>query len=94
MFDKFETKATLNKKLFDLLKKAEEEADPKGTSLWRDTVKEAMEVANTLDYDFIFDLLWEIANLHGSGPALRLNTCALLRVVRHEVKNLKPVNPV
>ena len=85
----FETKANLNGKLWQLLQKAHNEADPEDKTMnpnWRDTVKEAMELADILEYDFVYDLLYEIARLTGHGVSLRSNAQNLIRVVKREVK--------
>ena len=85
----FETKASLNGKLWELLQKAHNEADPTDKNMnphWRDTVKEAMQLADTLEYDFVYDLLYEIARLTGTGVSLRSNAQNLIRVVKREVK--------
>ena len=87
----FETKASLNHKLWELLQKAHNEADPTDKNMnpnWRSTVKEAMNIAEALEYDFVFDLLYEIARLTGTGVSLRSNAQNLIRVVKREVKEL------
>lgn len=52
---------------------------------WRDLTRKSFQMANDMDgdeFEAVSDLLYEIANLRGSGNALTMNANALLRCAK------------